>query len=146
MIIRDIELLNASIKDKAIKAISEMNADSKLKQLGASGVVVIETIRQLVTQMAYYARGRMDTDDVRSMFYAAKLWELSDMEAKQKVTWTLKSKHIDGQAIDIAPIRNGRVWWGAPDAVWQRMGEIGKLNGLAWGGDWKNKDTPHFEV
>jgi peptidoglycan LD-endopeptidase CwlK len=146
MIIRDIELLNASIKDKAIKAISEMNADSKLKQLGASGVVIIETIRQLVTQMAYYARGRMDTDDVRSMFYAAKLWELSDMEAKQKVTWTLKSKHIDGQAIDIAPIRNGRVWWGAPDAVWQRMGEIGKLNGLAWGGDWKNKDTPHFEV
>lgn len=146
MIIRDIELLSSAIKDKAIKAIAEMNADSKLKQLGASGVVVIETIRQLVTQMAYYARGRMDTDDVRSMFHAAKLWELSDMEAKQKVTWTLKSKHIDGQAIDIAPICNGRVWWGAPDAVWQRMGEIGKLNGLAWGGDWKNKDTPHFEV
>lgn len=146
MVIRDIELLSAAIKDKAKKAIADMDADSKLKQLGASGVVVIETIRQLVTQMAYYARGRMDTDDVRSMFHAAKLWDLSDMEAKQKVTWTLKSKHIDGQAIDIAPIRNGRVWWGAPDAVWQRMGEIGKLNGLAWGGDWKNKDTPHFEV
>jgi peptidoglycan LD-endopeptidase CwlK len=146
MIIRDIELLSAAIKDKAIKAIADMNADSKLKQLGASGVVVIETIRQLVTQMAYYARGRMDTDDVRSMFYAAKLWELSDMEAKQKVTWTLKSKHIDGQAIDIAPIRNGRVWWGAPPSVWERMGEIGESNGMKWGGRWKEKDTPHFEV
>ena len=146
MNIRDIDAQTSQIKDKAKKTIADMNADETLKKLGAQGVVVIETIRQLVTQMAYFARGRMDTDDVRSIFYAAGLWELSDMEAKQKVTWTLKSKHIDGLAIDIAPIRNGRVWWGAPPEVWERMGEIGEANSLRWGGRWTQKDTPNFEV
>jgi len=26
------------------------------------------------------------------------------------------------------------------------MGEIGKKYGLVWGGDWKEKDLPHFEM
>lgn len=129
-------------------AIGKMRSDPELARLGVKGIIIVEGKRELTTQMAYYSRGRMKTEDVRAMFAAARLWKLTDTEAQTKVTWTLKSKHLDGLAVDIAPSKDGKaIWWSAPPAVWQRMGAIGKSFGLAWGGDWKDtRDCPHFEV
>jgi peptidoglycan L-alanyl-D-glutamate endopeptidase CwlK len=73
-------------------------------------------------------------------------WALTPWEATKKpITWTLKSKHLVGKAFDACPVRNGKAWWGAPQDVWDKMGEIGESVGLKWGGRWKNKDSPHFE-
>ena len=67
------------------------------------------------------------------------------------VSWTTRSKHLDGDAIDVCPYA---VWdahgpdklnWDAGDPIWTRLGEIGESLGLRWGGRWKVKDMGHFE-
>lgn len=61
-----------------------------------------------------------------------------------KVTWTLKSKHIEGKAFDIAMLKNGKADWNV--ASYRRPGEIGQEIGLEWGGSWKKPDAPHFQL
>lgn len=144
---RELDLLARGVKDRARKAIELMNADPILKSFGVDKVVVNETLRDMAVQMAYFSRGRMpNTGDVQAMYKAAGLYPLSPAEAIKKITWTLDSKHIMGKAVDIAPSKGGVVWWAAPEGAWTRMGEIGESCGLTWGGRWKNKDNPHFEV
>lgn len=68
------------------------------------------------------------------------------------VSWTTRSKHLDGDAIDICPYA---VWdahgpdkllWDAGDPIWQKLGAIGESLGLRWGGRWKKTpDLGHFE-
>ena len=59
------------------------------------------------------------------------------------VTWTKNSKHIEGNAFDIAfvgkqPYPN--------DFNWEILGKIGEGIGLKWGGRWTKPDKPHFEL
>jgi peptidoglycan L-alanyl-D-glutamate endopeptidase CwlK len=67
------------------------------------------------------------------------------------VSWTQRSKHLDGLAIDVCPFKqydlNGpdKLQWDASDPVWQRLGAIGETLGLRWGGRWKQRDMGHFE-
>lgn len=68
------------------------------------------------------------------------------------VSWTLRSKHLDGDAIDICPYAQWdahgakKLNWDAGDPVWQRLGAIGEAIGLRWGGRWtKTPDLGHFE-
>jgi hypothetical protein len=124
-----------------------MSRDKKLADMGVKSIIIVEGKRSLTTQIAYYCRGRMRrNEDVKAVFKAAGLWALTDSEAETPNTWTLKSKHLEGRAIDIAPSKDGKaIWWGAPGEVWERMGEIGEAHGALWGGRWKNKDCPHFE-
>ena len=133
---------------KSVKAaIDEMNASEKLKELNIDGVAIVETKRELTTQMAYYSRGRMEVADVKRMYAAAGLYTPSETECKTKNTNTLSSKHIEGKAVDICPVRNGALFWNASSEVWEIIGEIGEKNGLKWGGRWKDfKDSPHFEI
>ena len=56
-----------------------------------------------------------------------------------------ESSHNFGTAIDVVPIVNGSADWNSTD--WNKIGEIGKSLGFAWGGDWTSfKDKPHFEM
>lgn len=141
--------LEPDFGSKARLAVSLMAQDQELKSLGVVSIVVVETRRPLPTQMAYYSRGRMATNDVKAMFAAAGLWKLSDKEAQIKTTWTLNSKHIDGKAVDLCPTKDGKtLWWDAPDEVWRRMAEIAESVGLKAGYRWvkPQQDKPHFEV
>jgi peptidoglycan L-alanyl-D-glutamate endopeptidase CwlK len=148
MLQTNLSYLADAIQEKARAALEEMNADNELKRLGVSSVIVSETLRHLSTQMAYYARGRMAAADVKMMYKAANLWNISDADAVKQITWTLDSKHLRGLAVDLVPTRHGQTWWMAPEQVWARMGEIGEKHGMSWGGRWpdKKKDSPHFEV
>lgn len=139
--------LSPKFKERVEAALERMASDAELKALGVSRIIVVEGLRELSRQMAYYSRGRMKTPDVQAMYLAAGLYKLTDTEAQTPITWTLKSRHLDGKAVDLAPSKDGKViWWDAPQDVWQRMGVIGEAYGLAWGGRWKGKaDTPHFE-
>ena len=141
-----LEDLKPAIKSKAAKAIDLMNHSPELKVLGVEKVAISETKRDLAVQMAYYSRSRMQPRDVKAMYKAAGLYDPTDKECCTPNTWTLQSKHLEGLAIDIVPVKNGSMWWSAPIEVWQEMGRIGKEAGMAWGGDWKSKDCPHFEV
>lgn len=129
-------------------ALDAMAQDAELKRLGVQKIIVVEGLRTLATQIAYYCRGRMkNSADVKAIFNAAGLWALTDKEAVTPSTWTLKSRHLEGKAVDLAPSRDGKtIWWDAPEAVWARMGAIGQSHGLVWGGAWQDKhDLPHFE-
>lgn len=131
---------------KALNAYNAMNASKELKEKGVSKVIISETLRPLATQMAYYSRGRMSISDVKKMYKAAGLYDIPDSEAKTPNTWTLDSMHIKGLAIDLVPCKDAKAWWNAPLDVWELMGKIGKSYGLEWGGDWEQKDYPHFQM
>lgn len=62
------------------------------------------------------------------------------------VSWTKRSKHIDGLAIDVCPVEliTAKHW--APESpLWLKIGEIGERLGMRWGGRWKQRDLGHFE-
>jgi len=64
---------------------------------------------------------------------------------------TLKSKHLTGRAVDLAPVIGGRISWDWPPfhkiaaAMKAASAELGIP--IVWGGDWRTfKDGPHFEL
>ena len=69
------------------------------------------------------------------------------------VSWTLHSKHLTGDAIDIAPFAqyvlhgDNKVQWDVTDPIWMKLGTLGESCGLVWGGRWmKTPDLGHFEL
>ena len=146
MIHTALDKLTLQTMKSALAALDEMRSDPKLKSYGVTEIVVSETLRELPVQMAYFSRSRMSVDNVQAMYAAAGLYAIKPDEANRVATWTLESRHLKGEALDIVPYRNGKAWWNAPAVVWERMGEIGERHGLELGGRWKNKDCPHFEV
>lgn len=88
--------------------------------------IVTSTKRLQSEQDALYAQGRSKPGPI--------------------VTWTKKSKHIDGEAFDIVLLRNGKLNWDVSDPAWKKAGEIGCKLGLRWGGNFpRTRDFPHFE-
>lgn len=66
-------------------------------------------------------------------------------------TKTLKSRHLTGHAVDVAPWVAGQLRWDWPlfhqiaNAVKTASVELGIA--ITWGGDWRSfKDGPHFEL
>lgn len=112
------------------------------RAIGLSKVdfTVVEGRRTLARQRELYAQGRTKPGPV--------------------VTWTLKSKHIDGLAVDLAPWVKGAVDWNTLknfDLIAEAMFEAARLEGvkLRWGADWNRNgkprergetDSPHFEI
>jgi hypothetical protein len=147
MLHTDIEQLAPEMQPLVREAMAEMNADSRLHAIGVTSVAVSETLRELSVQMAYYSRGRMQVEDVKAMYKAAGLYSVSSVEALEPITWTLRSNHLGGHAVDLVPTIKEIPWWRAPQEVWNIMGEIGEKHGLSWGGRYpdRKKDSPHFE-
>ncbi|WP_230370612.1 M15 family metallopeptidase [Paludibacterium denitrificans] len=60
-----------------------------------------------------------------------------------------QSKHQYGLAVDLAPMRNGKVVISERDAwamqAYQALGEEAQAVGLTWGGNWSFKDFGHIE-
>ena len=62
---RKIEDLDQRCQDAARKTLDALTADDELRNSGVAGWLIVETRRELATQMAYFARGRMAPDHVR---------------------------------------------------------------------------------
>jgi len=146
-IVRDIDKLVPELQNKCTLFLAHCQAEN-------IPVMINETFREETTQFLYYLQGRIDArnniDIVKELNARRKMhgfWELTETEAKSKIiTWTLYSKHMEGKAFDAVPLKDGKPWWNAPQEVWEKMGEISEGVGLMWGGRWKNKDSPHFEI
>ena len=55
------------------------------------------------------------------------------------------SFHNYGFAVDVCEFVNGKPHWNSSN--WNLVGELGKEQGLVWGGDWKTLvDKPHFQL
>jgi peptidoglycan L-alanyl-D-glutamate endopeptidase CwlK len=71
---------------------------------------------------------------------------------KKGVSWTMRSKHLQGRAVDVVPLVHGRPSWewkkplyDLAKAFKQASKELGIP--IVWGGDWKTtKDGPHYEL
>ena len=145
---RKIEDLDPRCQDAARKTLDALTADDELRNSGVAGWLIVETRRDLAVQMAYFARGRMAPDHVRMMYDAAGIkQQLTDKETQTAITTTLKSKHLSGLAMDIAPLKaDGKVWWDAPVRVWMRMATIAEGFGWESGVRWKDfPDYPHLQ-
>jgi hypothetical protein len=144
-VIRDIDKLKPELARRTRLFLS------KAKEAGLQ-LTVVETLRMPETQKAYYAQGRSNLETVNELRIAAGLPLINAKENSRIITKTLQSRHFGGNAVDIAPVKNGRVWWTAPQEVWEKMGALGEVCGLDWcaGGRsqvWgKGWDNPHFEL
>lgn len=103
--------------------------------------IVVEGLRTKARQAELFAQGRTKPGKV--------------------VTWTLNSKHIEGLAVDLCPVKaDGSLDWNNIPAF-ERMGaavlQAAKELGVAvrWGADWDRdgklrekgeSDSPHFEI
>jgi len=88
-------------------------------------IFITQTYRPQEEQNELYARGRSKPGVV--------------------VTWTLKSKHTDRLAWDIAsePKNVGELYH---TATLEKAGEVAKELGIEWGGTWDAPDMPHFQI
>ena len=63
---------------------------------------------------------------------------------------TLNSRHITGHAVDLGAWVGDEVRWDWPlyHKIAAAMKEAAKQEGVSivWGGDWKMRDGPHFEL
>lgn len=83
------------------------------------------------------------TDGVRTRAEQEKLLA----EGKSK---TMKSRHLTGHAVDVVAIVDGKVSWDwnlyeTIAAAWKRA-SIETGIPIEWGGDWKFRDGPHFQL
>ncbi len=69
----------------------------------------------------------------------------------QGASQTLRSRHLTGHAVDIAPIVGGSIRWDWP--LFHRMAPAVKLAAqelgvpIEWGGDWRGfPDGPHWQL
>ncbi|MGL4949653.1 MAG: M15 family metallopeptidase [Anaeroplasmataceae bacterium] len=106
------------------------------------GVSIREGYRSPATQLAYFSKGRAPdsiTDKLmkKAGFSAgSSFWPSSFRKPGDYITWTLASNHFNGTAIDLNPGKVG----------YDTLGKIAGEYGIDWGGNWKNKDMPHFEM
>ena len=106
---------------------------------------IVETLRTLAVQEAYYAQGRQPLEEINELRKKAGLYLLGADEAKRTVTDTMESVHLTGMAADIVPILAGRIPWTitAENAeLWRTFGRLGQEAGLEWGGTWWSKKRP----
>ena len=136
---KDINLLKPSFKEKVVLMLAKLD-EEKIPYL------IKETLRKQEVQNAYFAQGTEPLESVNAKRKLAGLYLLEESENNNKVTWTLVSKHITGQAIDITPEKDGDYWWNAPDEKWKEIAEIANSCGIESGYYWKKtKDSPHYE-
>jgi peptidoglycan L-alanyl-D-glutamate endopeptidase CwlK len=116
----------------ASRKLDDLNPAFKLKvfeflaRLNEAGihVMIVETSRTLAEHLVNVANGK---------------------------SWTKRSKHIDGLAIDICPYElyalhgTDKLQWDNGDPIWPKIGAVGESLGMRWGGRWQQKDMGHFE-
>lgn len=109
-------------------------------EICAVDFMVVEGLRTIERQRELYAQGRTKPGN--------------------KVTWTLHSKHLEGNAVDLAPFVNGKVDWNNLknfDAIAKAMAQASRELSvpIRWGADWDmdgiprekgETDSPHFEL
>jgi len=95
-------------------------------------VLVTCTLRSSQDQAELYAQGRTRPGPI--------------------VTWAKpgESRHEDGTALDVVPLRSGKCVWGTAGAdgeLWRAIGGLGEKSGLEWAGRWpaKRREYPHFQ-
>lgn len=115
----------------------KLNARSRKALVGVHPdlVRVVELAAERCTVPIVVTEGRRDQERQAMLVAAGK-------------SWTLNSRHLTGHAVDLVDADN--FGYEAPDMeqIAQAMKDAAaelKVP-IVWGGDWKSRDTPHFEL
>ena len=120
--------------------------------LGETNYIAFEGRRSQAVQDAYYAQGRETLAQVNAKRTSAGLYLLRRDEDNYEISWTTKSKHTEGLAMDILPLDNrGNPTWDL--AHYRRQfedirGAALMAGGIECGADWPadKVDWPHYQV
>ena len=140
----------AKLEPEAGRLFTEM-CETLDRTLGDSAYIVFEGLRSRAVQEAYYAQGRSPLAAVNVKRKAAGLYLLTSESQNYKITWTMKSKHLEGLAMDILPVQpNGEPTWDLARyrRQFEAIRDAGRAVGLVCGADWPEpqRDWPHYEV
>jgi len=116
---------------------------------GDDRYMVFEGRRREAVQRAYYAQGREPLEEVNAKRAAAGLYLLRSERDNYVITWTLKSRHIDGLAMDVIPVDGaGNPTWDLAHFLetYKKIRDCGRAAGLICGADWPQADWPHYEL
>lgn len=101
--------------------------------------------RELLRRLAAEGLVFKVTSGNRTQAEQDKLYAIGRTAPGVPVTWTRKSRHIGGRAIDLTLFSGKNPVWESKH--YDRAGEIGEELGLVWGGRWRRTpDRPHFEL
>jgi hypothetical protein len=108
---------------------------------------LIEGRRPLLTQCLYALQGRLGDIPPADLAWACKQAGIRP-PGGSAITKTLRSRHLDGKAVDIVPVRDGTALWtySGNEAAFGAIATVMKKHGFIWGGDWQWKDYPHYEL
>jgi peptidoglycan L-alanyl-D-glutamate endopeptidase CwlK len=133
-------------------------SDRSLKRLEGVNPILVQVVKRAIELSKV---DFMVIEGLRSVERQKQLYSQGRTAPGKKVTWTLKSKHIDGQAVDIAPVNpDGSINWTnlklfdeMAFAMFRAANEVGVK--IKWGADWDmdgvyresgESDSPHFEL
>lgn len=127
------------------------------KRLEGVNEALVSVVRRAAKRLPF---SLFVAEGLRTRERQAELYAQGRTKPGRKVTWTLHSKHLEGRAVDLAPLINGAIDWADLskfDAIAKAMQDAAKEVGVAvrWGGDWDmdgqprergESDSPHFEI
>lgn len=117
---KDIAELLPIVREKAAQLIG-------LCKTGGIDILVTSTYRSIQEQDEIYAQGRTKPGAI-----------ISNAKGGQ-------SFHNWRVAFDVVPLVGGKATWDDHE-LWERIGKIGEVVGLEWGGRWTGfVDKPHFQ-
>jgi len=120
MYMDNLDLLKPKVKRLAEELIKSCKKE-KIK------IIITQTLRTKAEQDNLYAQGRTTKGDIVT-------------NAKGGYSF-----HNYGVAFDFCPVVDGKPAW-KDKKLFKKVGELGVLLGLEWGGNWKTfKDLPHFQ-
>ncbi len=134
---RDINALVPIVREKFLQLRAEA---------GKQGLefVATYTLRTEAEQLALFAQGRENIDEVNRLRKNAGLPSITAEQNRRIVTRLLTASHMFGCAFDIAVLKDGKIDW-QDIAAYKRLGAVGESLGLRWGGRFKFRDWGHFE-
>lgn len=147
---RSLNDLTPRMKEKAL----HVQLDCK-----KSGVelLIYCTLRSLEEQAIAYRQSRTYSEIAKKMLkmrmdgygYLADIIKKVGPQSGPHVTGAGpgESWHNYMMAFDGVPVVNGKLLWDEKAPEWQVYGNILRMNGLYWGGDWNSfKDFPHAQL
>lgn len=143
---RNLDDLLPSIKIKAVNVLSDC-------AMCDIDLIITCTLRTDAEQAALYAQGRKPLAITNQLRMEARLSPIND-ETNAHIVTNAPPGHSEhrahgntgkSRAFDVVPLVAGKPVWN-DDALWNKIGVIGKNNGLEWAGDWTSfKEKAHFQ-
>lgn len=145
-----------NLGQRSLSRLEDVHEDIRRVTMRAIGLTSVDFVvtqgrRTVEEQYELYGKGRTAEDLAKNKVPARYA-----RPSERKVTWTIRSNHVLGRAVDLAPFVDGSVnydndgrlnlWPPIAQAMKQAAKELGVR--IRWGGDWGSakRDRPHFEL